>query len=329
MKNIKIILLIAIMAAALATAGCGGNEETVKKPEPRLNTISLLLPYAEAETTSQNDIQQKLLTSFDAYAQEANLEVTHMFADGDAAKQAGQIAEASATETGAIVVIPVSGADLSEGLAAANEAGVPVVALHESVAGADTLSAVIVPDYKDAITKLAEAAGKEYPSDGICFINGPQGDVTADALAEYIGEVSGPEIKYSDWTFTGGRKTAAEYIDYAKTLSWGTGRTKPASFIAANASMASGVARAVSDAKPKDKIAVYALNPSGLNADLITSGKVTAAAVPDADAEAKQAIDLCAKLIANENVELNHLAPFLMLDKDNIEGYLSQPETAE
>ncbi|MDR2610127.1 MAG: substrate-binding domain-containing protein [Clostridiales Family XIII bacterium] len=323
MKNIKAILLVTIIITALIAAGCSGNDKLKESPEPRPGTVSLLLPYAETDALVQNDTQQKLIASFDDAAREQMFVVTHIFADGDAARQAAQLTETADAGTGVIVVVPVSGADLSEGLAAADKAGVPVIALHESIEGADTLSAVVAPDYKEAVTKLIDAAQTAHPDTGILFLNGgPQGDKTADAIGGYIGsDYRTMTAISSDWTFAGGRNETAQFIKGAGAI--------PSAVVAMNASMASGAARAIADAKLSDKVGLYALNPSGLNADMITSGKAAAVAVPDTDAEAKQAIALCAELIANKEVELNHLIPFLIIDTGTIEAYLNKPAAAE
>jgi ABC-type sugar transport system substrate-binding protein len=178
-----------------------------------------------------------------------------------------------------------------------------------------------------AVEKLIETANAAHPDTGICFLNGPQGESAADALGEFIGSDS-PNmlVCFSDWTFTGGRERTAEFIKDVKTIFTDISITAPGAVISVNASMASGAARAVSDAKLKKSVDVYALNPSGLNADMITSGKVAIAAVPDADAEARAAADICASLIENKEVSLNNLIPFIMIDKDNIAGYEAEYE---
>jgi ribose transport system substrate-binding protein len=330
MKNKKLVLvIIAALISTLAFAGCSEKASNAKPSEPLPNKACLLLPYAEADTSTPNGINEilkRLPDAFDAYAQKAGIAVTHMYADGDAAKQSEQITEAANSETGIIVIVPVSGANLSTGINAANTAGVPTISLHESIEGEDGLSAVIVPDYLNAVEALFEAATSDHPdtvsNSAMLFLNGgPEGDKTADALNGFDGiSESGDSIiqkVFSDWTFQGGRDATAKFLEETKTLPV-EGEKEPGAVIAANASMASGAARAISSAKMKKTVDLYALNPSGLNADLITSGKAKLVAVPDAAAEAKVAVDICKSLIDGKDTSLNHMISFLLIDKENL-----------
>jgi ABC-type sugar transport system substrate-binding protein len=313
-KHISFILVtVLIFSAVFTLASCGKNKKSETPETPLPAKVALLLPYAEAEADAQSGIIIKLVTAFNSYAQQSGLEVTPYYAT-DANTGSAQIDAALNAETGVIVIIPSTDANFTEGLKTAKKAGIPVVTLHTNIADADSVGAYIGPDYTGAISLLMEFAETAHSGKPVAILNGPVGDLTADAIAEGLDKNGADIIINSDWTSVDAVKTTKTLIAENENIG---------AIISANASMASGAAKAIKSKKLTDKISVYALNPSGLNESLITSGKLTAAAIPDVDTEAKTAIDICKLLIERKAPKLNTLVPFLIIEKGNIEEYLN------
>jgi ABC-type sugar transport system substrate-binding protein len=319
MKKSIIFTLTAVLAcSAIFTLAACEKDKTATATLPA--NAALLLPYAEEDADAQSGIIIKLVSAFNSYAQQSELAVTPYYAT-DANAQPAQIDAAINAETGVIVIIPAAGADFTEGLKAAKSAGIPVVTLHTNIANADLIDAYVGSDYLGAVSLLMESAETAHSGETIAVINGPVGDPTADAIASDLDKNSSAIIANSDWTSDGAKKTTDTLIAENENLG---------AIISANASMASGAAKAIKAKKLAGKISVYALSPSGLNEDFITSGKVATAAIPDVDTEAKTAADICKLLINHKAPEMNTLVPFIIIEKENIEEYLdAKSESAE
>ncbi|MDR1322458.1 MAG: substrate-binding domain-containing protein [Gracilibacteraceae bacterium] len=300
----KLVLPLSILVAlalSLALAACQNADDTAKtEPTTLPDTVALLLPYAEKDAEAQNEPQKNLLSAFGTYAQQYGLSVSYHYISGDDqtawSEQSLAISEAAAGEIGVIVVIPVSGADLSAGLADADQAGIPVIALHENIADADTLSAFVGPDYEKAIDGFIETAQNDHAGQSLVFLNGPEGDAAANAFAGYARDVT---VIPCDWTAQGAAAAVTELLKTDAHLG---------AIITANASMARGAEAALKTASLTETVGLYALNLSGFSLP-VTS------AVPDTGGEALKAVNICTQLIEGTTPELNNLIPLLTREK--------------
>lgn len=119
------------------------------------------------------DVYQAWISGVEAEAEKLGVQLTIYNADGDNAKQALQLQQAVATEPDAILIGWGFGDSLQAGLAAAKDAGIPVVASNASIEASDDVTLVNQSEHlmmRGIMDRFAADKGGEPVSGDVIYV---------------------------------------------------------------------------------------------------------------------------------------------------------------
>ena len=261
------VMQIVAVAAALATAGCGGGEPV---PKPAADTgrvrIGLLLDSLE------NERWQHDRDLFVARVEELHAKVDVRDGAGDHAKQVEAARQLLDAGVKALVVVPHDLEKAKEIVALAAERKVPVISYDRLIRDADVALYVSFDNVKVGRMQ-AEALLAAAPRGNYVLLGGAPTDNNAKLVRDGQLEVLKPAIASG----------AVKIIAQPFVLNWDTALAKQqmaaalkktksiVAVVASNDATATGAADALADAKLSGKVAL-----SGQDADLVACQRIVA-----------------------------------------------------
>jgi len=312
----KIILAgLLILAMVFSIAACSSSDD--KQAETVEESKTIRIAYLTQQLS--NEFMQSLNAAVHRAGKEAGFEVTTFSADLDPVKQMGQIETAVNQGFDAIIIDPCASDALIPGIRYAQEAGVPIVTMHEDVSDGSA-DASAVSDLRQAgVFKMQRVADDLGGKGRIAIINGQQGQLATahirggyqDVLDKYpdievIFEDSGdwstePAIRIMEtWVATG------EHLD---------------AVIGMNDAAALGIIYVLEAAGIND-VLIYGLDAQTEVLRMIKEGRIAATILIDLNAEADAAVDLVRKLLNGQTVQKVNIIDVVVISPENIDYWI-------
>jgi inositol transport system substrate-binding protein len=305
-KPVLIIVLL-IFAMLLASCASAGPEED--------------LPYAFFISHQTNAFTNELTASVKAKADELGVVVNVYDGEKDVAKQVSQIETAVTQGVAGIVIEPVSVDGVVPALAAAKEAGIPVVVVNQKISDPSAADSFVgVVNFDGGVLQMQTAADDIGGSGNVAFLLGPLGSDAQIGRTEGYYKVleSYPDIEVvfeqtANWT-------TDEAL--ALTENWLQTGTELNAIVANNDGMALGALKAVEDAQMLDSIKVYGLDATPDALAAVKDGTLTATISQNTSVQGATAMETAYKLAQGEEVQAEILVDFVLITKDNVDDFL-------
>jgi len=152
----RIIALLLVLLLAFALVGCGTttsddtNETTETSDDMKTNTDAAKEDTMIVGVSSMNSVEpfyRIMQDGMEAKADELGIKLDVVSADGDIAKQTGQIEDFITNKLDAIVAIPCDGEGIVTAIEAANTAGIPIFTADIGAPNADVASYIASDSY--------------------------------------------------------------------------------------------------------------------------------------------------------------------------------------
>ena len=312
MKTSK-ILSVSIIVFGLLLASCA--------PAAPAEEAGSDLPFAFFISHQTNAFTNELTAAVTNKAAELGVTVNVYDGEKDVAKQVSQIETAVTQGLAGIVIEPVSVEGVAPALAAAKEAGIPVVVVNQRVNDATVADSFVgVENFDGGVLEMKTAAEDIGGSGNVAFLLGPLGSDAQIGRTEGYYEVlkDYPEIEV---VF---EQTANWTTDEALALveNWLQTGTELKAIVANNDGMAMGALKAVEDAQLLDSIKVYGLDATPDALAAVKDGRLTATMSQNTTAQGATAMEVAYKLAMGETVESEILVEFVLITVDNFDDFL-------
>lgn len=312
MKTSK-ILSVSIIVFGLLLASCA--------PAAPAEEAGSDLPFAFFISHQTNAFTNELTAAVTNKAAELGVTVNVYDGEKDVAKQVSQIETAVTQGLAGIVIEPVSVDGVAPALAAAKEAGIPVVVVNQRVNDATVADSFVgVENFDGGVLEMKTAAEDIGGSGNVAFLLGPLGSDAQIGRTEGYYEVlkDYPEIEV---VF---EQTANWTTDEALALveNWLQTGTELKAIVANNDGMAMGALKAVEDAQLLDSIKVYGLDATPDALAAVKDGRLTATISQNTTAQGATAMEVAYKLAMGETVESEILVEFVLITVDNVDEFL-------
>ncbi|MDF9715877.1 substrate-binding domain-containing protein [Nocardioides sp. ChNu-153] len=274
-----------------------------------------------------NPFFQQMEAGIDAGAQDGDLEVD-VQAAADITDTTGQLDKLNVVagqDPGCVIVNPIDGTNLVQGLAALAAKDVPIVNIDSPVdadaaSQADATPATYIgTDNTEAGRMAGEHMLTLLPEGGdVALIGGIAGDVTSNARLDGFTEAAGDGVSIVQTVSANWSRDEA--LTQATTLL----RANPelAGFFVANDDMALGVARAVSDVGRTGEVEIISVDgvEDGLNG--VAEGGISAVVAQYPYAIGEMGVNACRAAIAGEDLPEEVTAPIALVTADNVQDAL-------
>jgi ribose transport system substrate-binding protein/inositol transport system substrate-binding protein len=278
-------------------------------------------PYAFFISHQTNAFTNELTAAVKAKAEELGIVVNVYDAEKDVAKQVSQIETAVTQGVAGIVIEPVSVDGVVPALAAAKEAGIPVVVVNQRISDATAADSFVgVENFDGGVLEMQTAAEDIGGAGNVAFLLGPLGSDAQIGRTEGYYEVL---KSYPDITVVF-EQTANWTTDEALALTenWLQTGTELSAIVANNDGMALGALKAVEDAQMLDSIKVYGLDATPDALAAVKDGTLTATISQNTSVQGATAMETAYKLAQGEEVPEEILVDFVLITKDNVDDYL-------
>lgn len=274
-----------------------------------------------------NPFFQQMESGIDAGASGADLQVD-VQAAADITDTTGQLDKLNVVagqDPGCVIVNPIDGTNLVQGLAQLAAKDIPIVNIDSPVdadaaAEADaTPSTYIGTDNTEAGRLAGEHMLSLLPDGGsVALVGGIAGDVTSNARLDGFTEAAGDGVDIVQTVSANWSRDEA--LTQATTLL----RANPdlAGFFVANDDMALGVARAVSDVGRTGEVEIISVDgvEDGLNG--VANGEISAVVAQYPYAIGEMGVNACRAAIAGEDLPEDVTAPIALVTSDNVQQAL-------
>jgi len=268
-----------------------------------------------------NAFTTELTAAVTGKAEELGVNVTVYDAEKDPAKQISQIENAVNQGIAGILIEPVSVDGLVPALAAAKEAGVPVVVVNQRISDESAADSFVgVEHYTSGFMEMTAAAEDLGGEGNVAFLLGPLGSdgqigrTTAyyDVLKDY------PNINV---VFEQTANWVTEEA-LAVTENWLQTGTEIDAIVANNDGMAMGALKAVEDAQMLDKIMIYGVDATPDALAAVKDGRLKVTISQNTTTQGQVGLETLVKLANGEEVEPEILVDFVLIDINNVDEYL-------
>jgi len=309
MKN-KLFLLVILIIASPIILMAGGTQEADGSGNLK---VAFCIQHVN------NEFMQGLANYVEEEGKKSNVEVVVYSAEQDTNKQINQIETCITQGFDGIILDANSAEALVVAVKAAQEAGVPIMTLHDDVT-AGVSDAFVGVDFAQGGTAKMEQCVKDLEGKGdICIMDGEMGtaaQLTIRGGYDPVLEKSpGINIVYEDtgrWTAEPAAKLTETWLASGKNID---------AIVCNNDGMALGVVSALKAAGKNGEILVYGLDAQQQAMKEIIDGNMAGTILTDSPGEAKAAIATIIKLINNEPVEKSQMIPMIVITKDNVNEY--------
>lgn len=279
--------------------------------------ITALLPH------TNNAYMQTLSQAIEDAGKDAGVEITVLTCDNDAGTQLSQMETTISQGVDGIILDPFSTEGIIEGVKAANEAGIPVVTIQETMtSGTEYLTGAVYIDTVKAGELMMEQCVKDLGGKGnVAIMNGKLGEPVQLNEHEGFDKVlaENPDIEVvvegsGDWTAELATTVAESWLSSGKQID---------AICSNNDGMASGIRNAIESAGKTGEILLYGLDAQQDALQAIKDGSQTGTIYMDGPGEAVAAVDALKKTFAGETLESKDIIiDPLMITKENVDEYL-------
>jgi len=324
--GIVIVALLLVMTGVLA--GCNqapaapaetpaAPAETPAASEPAGDAplkIALLMGHVN------NEFMQGLAGYVEAAGAAAGAEVTVFSADSDTATQVSQVETAVNQGYDGIIVDAVAAEGLVPAFKYAEDAGVPIIAMHDNLTAGVAAAFVGVNFHQGGMIKMEQAAKDIDFAGDIAIMNGEMGSSAQltirggyDPILEEYPDIVVVFEDTGHWV----AEDAANLMD-----TWlGSGKHLD-SVVCNNDGMAVGVVNTLKAAGLAGTINVYGLDAQTEMLKFISEGIANATILTDSETEANVAIETIIKIINGQPVDKEIMIDMILITKDNVDQYL-------
>lgn len=314
-KIISLLLVLTLMCAALSACASGESEQPVTESEQPVTSADPEAGEAESgeETVigvsmnSMDEFRTDWLGFFEQFANEAGCKLIVTNADNDANKQIADLESLIVQEPDIVVVTPVSAGACDPGIEALYEAGIPCMAIDFEPATENYVTKY-GPDMATSISMCAEYCANEAKEKGVTL-------QWAEMVGSYaMGDVESTRVELTEEAVKAVQPDsvclAVQEGNFAAdqamgiTEDWLQAYPQINAIFCHNDDMAIGVIQALNAAGvDMDNFWVTGTDATAAAMEYIESGELDATAGRDIEGEAKDALDLCFKILAGETVE--------------------------
>jgi ribose transport system substrate-binding protein len=314
-----LVVLVLVLALTLGLVGCGGDEaaddgdtggEKIRVGVTVYNMSSFI-------TQGQEGMQ--------SFADANDIELLWNSANNDVATQASQMESLINQGVDAIIIVPVQADSLQPQLEAAQEAGIPVLAVNTTLSDEELITAAVLPDDVAAGAQEMQMMADELGGEGnIVILQGPLG--------------SSPELDRSE----GNEQILAEYPDMEvlamDTANWAreeaVNKVKNwiSSFgddidgiVAQNDDMGLGAVQALKEAGMSVPVVGIDGIEDGLRA--VESGDFIGSSLQHGRVELATGLAVALKVINDEPYEKNYVYVMPPITADNVDQFIKNVVT--
>ena len=331
-RKLPVIVIALMLILSLSLAACGNSGGTADAPAdtPATEAPATETPAAEAPAEGlkvafciqhvNNDFMQGLADYVVEMGKASGVEVTVFAAEQDVNKQVNQVETAITQGFDGIILDAASTDALVPVVKSAQEAGVPIMTLHDDVTSG-VADAFVGVDFANGGQIKMEQCELDLGGKGdICIMNGEMGTSAQITIRGGYDPVldQNPDLNVifedtGNWT----AEPAA-----ALTETWLASGKNIDAIVCNNDGMALGVVSALKAAGKNGEILVYGLDAQDQSLKEIQEGNMAATIMTDSKGEATAAIDTIIKLINGEPVEKLQLIAMSVINRDNVAEYL-------
>ncbi len=278
-------------------------------------------PFAFFISHQTNAFTNELTAAVQGKADELGIVVNVYDAEKDVAKQVSQIETAVTQGVAGIVIEPVSVDGVVPALAAAKEAGIPVVVVNQRISDSTAADCFVgVENFDGGVLEMQTAAEDIGGAGNVAFLLGPLGSDAQIGRTDGYYEVlkSYPDITVAF------EQTANWTTDEALALTenWLQTGTELSAIVANNDGMALGALKAVEDAQMLDSIKVYGLDATPDALAAVKDGTLTATISQNTSVQGATAMETAYKISQGEDVPEEILVDFVLITPDNVDDFL-------
>ena len=237
-----------------------------------------------------------------ATAAEYGIECEHITADGDEAVQLSQIEQAIASGEYAGIIVEAAGEGVTNGFKEAQEAGIPIMTLHEGVQDNTNVDAIVQCSLAETGYQQIKLEVDELgDSFNLAIVNGSEGHGATVAIYEGYQRAL-EEFPDLNVVFEGTGNWAAEDA-MALTETWFASGKQIDGIVCMNDGMATGVRQVMKDNGVLGTIPIYSNDCEEDTLVAIENGEQSGSFDMNAEAQCKAAIETMLKLIDGEELE--------------------------
>ena len=314
-KTVLLLTVLTLLSPLFLLAGSGKDESAAMKEEGALK-VAFCIQHVN------NEFMQGLANYVVEAGAAQGVDVTVYSAEQDTNKQINQIETCITQGFDGIILDANSAEALVVAVKSAQQAGVPIMTLHDDVTVGVSDAFVGVDFAQGGQAKMQQAAEDLGFKGDICIMDGEMGTAAQitirggydPVLAKY------PDIKvvFEDtgrWTAEPAAKLTETWLASGKNID---------AIVCNNDGMALGVVSALKAAGKNGEILVYGLDAQEQAMKEIIDGNMAATILTDSPGEAKAAIETIIKLINGEKVQKSQMIPMIVITKENVREYYSQ-----
>ena len=247
------------------------------------------------------------------------IDVTVYSAEQNTNKQVDQVETCITQGYAGIILDANSSTGLVPAVKEAQQAGVPIIALHEQLEGNAADSFIGVDFAQGGQAKMAQCAKDIGYAGNICIMDGEMG-TTAEATIRggydpVLRQYPNIKIVFEDtghWTAEPAAKLTETWLASGKDFK---------AIVCNNDGMALGVVSALKSAGKNGQILVYGLDAQKQALKEIVDGNMAATILTDSLGEARAAVATIKKLINKQPVEKIQTIPMIVITKENVRQY--------
>lgn len=316
-KRALVSLLLVLCMLMTLFVGCAKTETASSEKEAATEEKTIRIAYCTQQLS--NEFMQSLKDAVVGACEAKGYEVEVFSADLDPAKQINQIETAVNQGFDGIILDPANADAVIPGVQYAQEAGVPIVTMHEDVTG-NVADATSKSDFKaGGVLKMQHCVDQLGGKGRIAIINGALGQTATTNIRAGYQEVldANPDIEVvfedaGDWSTEPAIKLMESWLSTGEELD---------AIVAMNDAMALGVI-SVLESAGKEGILVYGLDAQTEMKNMIKEGRATATILTDLKGEAAGAVAAIEGLLNGEKVEKINIVPMICIDASNVDEYM-------
>ena len=319
---LALILVAALMLTACSTGGTSSAPSSAAGSDAGTSTAQATgTKIVFLQTHNNNSFMAYLGETLVATAAEYGIECEHITADGDEAVQLSQIEQAIASGEYAGIIVEAAGEGVTNGFKEAQEAGIPIMTLHEGVQDNTNVDAIVQCSLAETGYQQIKLEVDELgDSFNLAIVNGSEGHGATVAIYEGYQRAL-EEFPNINVVFEGTGNWAAEDA-MALTETWFASGKEIDGIVCMNDGMATGVRQVMKDNGVLGTIPIYSNDCEEDTLVAIENGEQRGSFDMNAEAQCTAAIETMLKLINGEELEEKTISVDpLLVTKENLEEY--------
>lgn len=311
------MVVAVVIALSLGLVGCGGTEAADEGEGEQYRVGVTVYNMSSFITQGQEGME--------AYADANNIELLWNSANNDVATQASQVESLINQGVDAIIIVPVQADSLQPQLEAAQEAGIPVLAVNTTLADEDLITSAVLPDDVAAGAQEMQMMADALDGKGnIVVLQGPLGSSPELDRTEGINSVLAdyPEINV----------LAMDTANWAREEAVNKVKNWISSFgddidgiVAENDDMGLGAVQALKEAGMDVPVVGIDGIEDGLRA--VESGDFIGSSLQHGRVELAAGLAAALRVIKGEEYEKNYVYTMPPITPDNVDQYIKNVVT--